>query len=106
MAGLCEGGNEPPGSLKANCFDGEETYRLPPWSVGQHAGFQIRRSWEGNLSHRQVVNIKTECVDPSYDLTSEIKFEDTPEPVNFRMVKCEVEDTAEPIMKCEVDVSI
>ncbi|XP_069670386.1 zinc finger protein OZF-like isoform X4 [Periplaneta americana] len=76
---------------------------LEPHDNKCEINYNMTLSEEGNLSHRQVVNIKTECVDPSYDLTSEIKFEDTPEPVNIRMVKCEVEDTAEPIMKCEVD---
>ncbi|XP_069670417.1 zinc finger protein 714-like [Periplaneta americana] len=64
-------------------------------------------SEEGNLSHLQVAGIKTECVDHSYDLTSEVKVEDTPEPVSFRMMKCEVEETPQPVtfpmVKSEVD---
>ncbi|XP_069670403.1 uncharacterized protein [Periplaneta americana] len=64
-------------------------------------------SEEGDLSHLQVPGIKTECLDHSYDLTSEVKVEDTPEPVSFRMMKCEVEDTPQPvsfpIVKSEVE---
>ncbi|XP_069670364.1 zinc finger protein 234-like isoform X2 [Periplaneta americana] len=58
----------------------------------------------GKLPHLQVVDIKTECVDHSYDFTSEIKVED------FRMVKSEVEDTSEsviyPVVKYEVDENL
>ncbi|XP_069670389.1 uncharacterized protein [Periplaneta americana] len=64
-------------------------------------------SEEGDLSHRQVAGIKTECVDRSYDLTSEVKVEDTPEPVSLLMMKCEVEDTPQPVtypmVKSEVE---
>ncbi|XP_069670407.1 uncharacterized protein [Periplaneta americana] len=64
-------------------------------------------SEEGDLSHLQVAGIKTECVDHSYDLTSEVKVEDTPDPVSFPIVKSEVESTPVPItfpmVKSEVD---
>ncbi|KAJ4425715.1 hypothetical protein ANN_27911 [Periplaneta americana] len=47
-------------------------------------------SEEGNLSHLQVTDMKTECVDQSYDIKSEIKIEDTtPVPLVFPMVKTE-----------------
>ncbi|XP_069673017.1 uncharacterized protein PF3D7_1120000-like isoform X3 [Periplaneta americana] len=47
-------------------------------------------SEEGNLSHLQVTDMKTECVDQSYDIKSEIKVEDTtPVPISFHMVKTE-----------------
>ncbi|XP_069671201.1 uncharacterized protein [Periplaneta americana] len=47
-------------------------------------------SEERNLSHLQVTDMKTECVDPSYDIKSEIKVEDTtPVPITFPMVKTE-----------------
>ncbi|XP_069668610.1 uncharacterized protein [Periplaneta americana] len=47
-------------------------------------------SEEGNLSHLQVTDMKIECVDESYDITSEIKVEDTtPVPLVFPMVKTE-----------------
>ncbi|XP_069669770.1 zinc finger protein 239-like [Periplaneta americana] len=50
-------------------------------------------SEEGNLSHLQVTGIKTECVDQSYDIKSEIKVEDiTPVPITFPMVKTEVDE--------------
>ncbi|KAJ4425818.1 hypothetical protein ANN_27444 [Periplaneta americana] len=55
-------------------------------------------SEEGNLSHLQVAGIKTECEDHSYDLTSEIKVEDTPEPVSSPIVKSELESTSVPFI--------
>ncbi|XP_069670425.1 uncharacterized protein [Periplaneta americana] len=61
----------------------------------------------GNLSHLQVADIKTECVDGWYDLTPEIKVEDIPEPVSFAIVKSEPESTPVPYIyptiKSEVD---
>ncbi|KAJ4425912.1 hypothetical protein ANN_27538 [Periplaneta americana] len=63
MAGLCEGSNEPPGSLK-----------------------------EENLSHLKMTGMKTECMNQSYDIISEIKVEDiTPVPMSFPDVKTEVD---------------
>ncbi|KAJ4425821.1 hypothetical protein ANN_27447 [Periplaneta americana] len=66
-----------------------------------------RTAPEGNLSHLQLPGIKTECVDHSYDLTSEVKVEDPPEPASFLMMKCEVEETPQPVtypmVKSEVD---
>ncbi|KAJ4425935.1 hypothetical protein ANN_27561 [Periplaneta americana] len=63
VASLCEGGNEPAGSLKA--------------------------IWQ--LLDLNVTGMKEECVDDSYDHTSEIKFEEILLPNNFPVVKCEVE---------------
>ncbi|XP_069670388.1 uncharacterized protein [Periplaneta americana] len=64
-------------------------------------------SEEGNSSHLQVPGIKRECVDHSYDLTSEVKVEDTPQPVSFPILKSEVESIPVPItfpmVKSEVD---
>ncbi|KAJ4425464.1 hypothetical protein ANN_28080 [Periplaneta americana] len=48
-------------------------------------------SQEGNLSHLDVTDIKTECMDQSYDIKSKIKVEDTtPVPISFPVVKTEV----------------
>ncbi|KAJ4425893.1 hypothetical protein ANN_27519 [Periplaneta americana] len=48
---------------------------------------------EGNLSHLEVSDIKTECLDQSYDIKSEIKVEDdTPMPISFPVVKTEVDE--------------
>ncbi|XP_069671291.1 zinc finger protein 239-like [Periplaneta americana] len=50
-------------------------------------------SQEGNSSHLEVTDMKTECVDQSYDIKSEIKVEDTtPLPISFAMVKTEVDE--------------
>ncbi|XP_069672616.1 uncharacterized protein [Periplaneta americana] len=49
-------------------------------------------SEEGNLSHLKVTGMKTECLDQSYDIKSEIKVEDTPVPIGFPMVKSEVDE--------------
>ncbi|XP_069672829.1 uncharacterized protein [Periplaneta americana] len=49
-------------------------------------------SKEGNLSHLEVTGMKTECVDHSYEIKSEIKVEDTPIPTSFVFVRCEVDE--------------
>ncbi|XP_069671869.1 uncharacterized protein [Periplaneta americana] len=46
-------------------------------------------SEEWTLSHLETTGIKTECVDLSYDIKSEIKVEDTPDPISFPVVKTE-----------------
>ncbi|XP_069705679.1 zinc finger protein ZFP2-like [Periplaneta americana] len=48
-------------------------------------------SQEWNLSHLEAMAMKTECVDYSYDIKTEIKVEDTPVPISFPMVKTEVD---------------
>ncbi|XP_069670740.1 uncharacterized protein [Periplaneta americana] len=49
---------------------------------------------EGNLSHLEVTAVKTECVDQSYDIKSEIKVEDaTPVPISFPVVKTEFDQS-------------
>ncbi|XP_069672711.1 uncharacterized protein [Periplaneta americana] len=49
-------------------------------------------SEEGNLLDLHVTGIKTECVDNSYDFTSETKFEETAVPTDFVYIKCKAED--------------
>ncbi|XP_069672832.1 uncharacterized protein [Periplaneta americana] len=49
-------------------------------------------SEEGNLYHLEVTDLKTEYVDHSCDLKSEIKVEDTPVPISFPVVKSEVDE--------------
>ncbi|KAJ4425822.1 hypothetical protein ANN_27448 [Periplaneta americana] len=116
MVGLCEGGNEPPGSLKAsNMAQSVKALACrsevalghsfdPAWADYLVGFFPRFSPTVGKLPHLQVVDIKTECVDHSYDFTSEIKVED------FRMVKSEVEDTSEsviyPVVKYEVDENL
>ncbi|XP_069672989.1 uncharacterized protein [Periplaneta americana] len=64
-------------------------------------------SEERNLSNLQVGGMKTECMDHSCDLTSDVNVEDTPVPFSFAVVKCEDEDIPMPIssavLKSEVD---
>ncbi|XP_069671005.1 uncharacterized protein [Periplaneta americana] len=45
----------------------------------------------GNVLHLQVTGIKTECMDHSYGLNSEMAFDETPVPINFPVMKSEVE---------------
>ncbi|XP_069670852.1 uncharacterized protein [Periplaneta americana] len=66
-------------------------------------------SEEGNWSHLEVSGIKTECVDHSYEIKSEMKVEDiTPVPIGFAFVKSEVDkdvfdlDRVEQEQKVEV----
>ncbi|KAJ4425943.1 hypothetical protein ANN_27569 [Periplaneta americana] len=49
-------------------------------------------SEEGNLSQLEVTGMKTECMDHSYEIKSEIKVEDTPVPISFSVVKSEVDE--------------
>ncbi|XP_069671224.1 uncharacterized protein [Periplaneta americana] len=50
-------------------------------------------SEEGNSSHLDVTGLKTECVDPSYDIKPELKVEEpTLEPISFAAVKTEVDE--------------
>ncbi|XP_069673225.1 uncharacterized protein [Periplaneta americana] len=49
-------------------------------------------SKQGNLSHLEVTSMKTECVDNSYNIKSEIKVEDTSVPTSFSVVKSEVDE--------------
>ncbi|XP_069697184.1 uncharacterized protein [Periplaneta americana] len=49
-------------------------------------------SEEENLSHLEVTGMKTECVDHSYEIKSEIKVEHTPVPTSFAFVKCKVDE--------------
>ncbi|XP_069680849.1 zinc finger protein 235-like isoform X2 [Periplaneta americana] len=55
-----------------------------------HISVVFGQNMEAN-SDLHVTGVKVECVDPSYDLTSTIKFEETPVPITFSVVKCEAE---------------
>ncbi|KAJ4425665.1 hypothetical protein ANN_27861 [Periplaneta americana] len=61
---------------------------------------------EGNLLDLHMAGIKAECVDYSYDLTSDIKVEKTPVPTNFVTTICKAElhdlDTVKDELKLEV----
>ncbi|KAJ4425652.1 hypothetical protein ANN_27848 [Periplaneta americana] len=75
------------------------------WHVALHV--YVERFPERNLSNLQVGGMKTECMDHSCDLTSDVNVEDTSVPFSFAVVKCEVEDIPMPIssavLKSEVD---
>ncbi|XP_069670765.1 uncharacterized protein [Periplaneta americana] len=49
-------------------------------------------SEEGNLSHLEAMTMKTECVDHSCDIKTEIKVEDTSDPLSFPVVKTEIDE--------------
>ncbi|XP_069673028.1 uncharacterized protein [Periplaneta americana] len=65
-------------------------------------------SEEGNLSHLEVAGMKTECVENSYDIKTEIKIEDIPVTIDFPVVNSEVDkdlfdmDRVQPKQKVEV----
>ncbi|KAJ4425913.1 hypothetical protein ANN_27539 [Periplaneta americana] len=66
------------------------------WRAYVRAAMILRvpeKPFEGNLSHMDMTGIKTECVDQSYDIKSEIKVEDiAPVPMSFIVVKSEVDE--------------
>ncbi|XP_069690459.1 uncharacterized protein [Periplaneta americana] len=47
---------------------------------------------EGNVLDLHVTEIKLECMDPTYDLKSEMTFEESPMPVDFPIVKRQAEE--------------
>ncbi|XP_069669526.1 uncharacterized protein [Periplaneta americana] len=51
-------------------------------------------SEEGNVLDLQVTGIKTECVDHSYDVKTEMAFVETPMSMDFLVMKNEVEEEA------------
>ncbi|KAJ4426010.1 hypothetical protein ANN_27637 [Periplaneta americana] len=59
------------------------------------------------LPKLQVKGMKTECLDHSCDLTSQMNTEDTQVPVSFAVMKCEGEDSlmsgSSPVFKSEVE---
>ncbi|KAJ4425379.1 hypothetical protein ANN_27994 [Periplaneta americana] len=139
MAGIYEGGNEPPGSLKVSegrmagqikceypycgskksshhskCF-----FKIPgivrvtmdvikaelevdPLSLETSDNTDEDEKKpileERNLVDQPVTGIKQEYVDQSHDLTSEIKFEEDPEPQSFPVVKREPEPPEIPLL--------
>ncbi|KAJ4425710.1 hypothetical protein ANN_27906 [Periplaneta americana] len=62
------------------------------WSDDTDTDEKKPLSEEGNVLDLDVTGIKTECVDHSYDHTSETKVEETAVPTNFVSVKCEAEE--------------
>ncbi|XP_069672590.1 uncharacterized protein [Periplaneta americana] len=72
----------------------DEPFGLVPHENTSRMEENKASSEEGNLSHLEVSCVKTECVDQSYNIKSEIKVEDTkdttPLPIGFPMVKSEV----------------
>ncbi|KAJ4425828.1 hypothetical protein ANN_27454 [Periplaneta americana] len=120
MVGLCEGGNEPPGSLTPSLMLADSEFQcLGTWQgyceresvqegtlgrycflartcvqimMGRKLSEAIRQ--EGNSLDLYVTGIKEECVDDNHDVTSEIKFEEIILPNNLPMVKCEAEENS------------
>ncbi|XP_069671749.1 uncharacterized protein [Periplaneta americana] len=78
------------------------------WSDDTYTAEKKPLSEDGNLLDLHVTGIKTECVDHSYDLTSDIKAEETAVPTDFLRTKCKVEeelcdlDTVKDELKLEV----
>ncbi|KAJ4425979.1 hypothetical protein ANN_27605 [Periplaneta americana] len=78
------------------------------WSDNTDRDEKKPLSEEGNLLDLHVAGIKTERVDHSYDLTSDIKIEETAMPTNFVTTKCKTEeelchlDTIKDELKVEV----
>ncbi|XP_069670889.1 uncharacterized protein [Periplaneta americana] len=62
-------------------------------------------SEEGNSIDLHVTEIKTECMDHSYDMKSEI-FEETPVPIVFPIVKKESEEHCYKLDQVEKDVKL
>ncbi|XP_069672260.1 uncharacterized protein [Periplaneta americana] len=56
---------------------------------------------EGNVLDEQVIGIKTECMDHSYDVQTEMTFDETPVSNDFPIVKSEVEEEACELNKVE-----
>ncbi|XP_069669882.1 uncharacterized protein [Periplaneta americana] len=63
-------------------------------------------SEERNVSNLQVTAIKTECMDHSYVIKTEMTFDEAPLPVDFPVVKSEVEDEARELDKVEKEVKL
>ncbi|XP_069673470.1 uncharacterized protein [Periplaneta americana] len=78
------------------------------WSDNTHTADKKPLSEEGNLLALHLAGIKTECVDHSYDPTSEIKVEEIALPDNIVTTKCKAEeelcnlDTVKDELKLEV----
>ncbi|KAJ4425875.1 hypothetical protein ANN_27501 [Periplaneta americana] len=63
-------------------------------------------SEEGNLLDLHVTGIKTECMEPSYDLKSYVTFDETPESVDFPIVKTEIKEWSCDKSEMEVEVKL
>ncbi|XP_069670168.1 uncharacterized protein [Periplaneta americana] len=63
-------------------------------------------SQEGSVLYLHSTEIKTECVDRSYDLKSEITFEETPVSIDFPIVKTEIEEEALELNRVEEEVKL
>ncbi|KAJ4425930.1 hypothetical protein ANN_27556 [Periplaneta americana] len=60
---------------------------------------------EGNELDLHMTEIKTECMDHSYDLKSEMTFDESPVPIDFPVVKSEAELKSSSFMPISCDVS-
>ncbi|XP_069670140.1 zinc finger protein ZFP2-like [Periplaneta americana] len=63
-------------------------------------------SGEGNIYDLHATEIKSECMDHSYDLKSEVTFEETSVPIDFPIVKSEAEEEALELNKVEEKVKL
>ncbi|XP_069673186.1 uncharacterized protein [Periplaneta americana] len=69
-----------------------DPFGLPPHDTTYKTEENKALSEERNLLDLEAMDIKTEYVDHSYDITSEIKVEDSTMSISSPMVKCEVEE--------------
>ncbi|XP_069672298.1 uncharacterized protein [Periplaneta americana] len=60
---------------------------------------------EENELHLDMTEIKMECIDKSYDLKSEITFDEIPVPIGFPIMKSEVQEARE-LNKVEEEVRL
>ncbi|XP_069673305.1 uncharacterized protein [Periplaneta americana] len=63
-------------------------------------------SEEGNVLDLQVIEIKTECVDHSYDVKTEMTFDETSVQIDFSFVKSEAEEGAHELNTVEEEVKL
>ncbi|XP_069673268.1 uncharacterized protein [Periplaneta americana] len=63
-------------------------------------------SEKGNILDLQLTGIKAECVDHSYDVKTDMTFDETPVPVDFLFMKSEVGEEAREINKVEEEVKL
>ncbi|XP_069670182.1 uncharacterized protein [Periplaneta americana] len=63
-------------------------------------------SEDGNVLDLHVTEIKTECMDQSYALKSEMTFEESPVPIDFPVVKIEAKEETPEINKVEDQIRL
>ncbi|KAJ4425576.1 hypothetical protein ANN_27771 [Periplaneta americana] len=79
-------------------YDDRDWINLDRWRAYVRAAMNLREENELDL---HMTEIKLECIDKSYDLKSEITFDETPVPIDYPIVKSEVEAEVREINKVE-----